>query len=425
VNVKWLRRSLWLAGFACLWLNILDDPPLQTGAYLQDVTADSAVVAMITAEPTQLTCIVRDPAGQVVGTVPDPLHRRRHAMRIAGLRPGLEYSYALVQASGDEVDRGSFRTAPVDDRAEVRFAFLGDSGGLPWWVWLQQTPILHLPARWHWLPDSGTVTRIGAAVAEFDPEFVLHLGDVVYPRGLNAHYASAFFRPFAATLRHAPMYAVLGNHDAMDSDGLQLLDNFRMPRSELTGDGRCFSFAWGPVRVIGLDCNSDRLGGVYPSDHPATEYLSRELKASTEPWVVVASHFPLRSQSRSFNRGDLLLRLLPVLRESQVSLYLSGHDHCYQRFGGSDDPTGDGVPLVVSGGGGKSLYEIRPDSRYVLESSYHWCSAEVGAGVLTVRSHRLDGTLIDTFGLPLPEGAALERLRAVNPARASRIDALR
>jgi hypothetical protein len=108
-----------------------------------------------------------------------------------------------------------------------------------------------------------------------------------------------------------------------------------------------------------------------------------------------------------------------------VSLYLSGHDHCYQRFGGTDDPTGDGVPLVVSGGGGKSLYEIRPDARYVLESCYHWCSAEVRARVLTVQAHRLDGTLIDSLVLPLPQGPALERLRAANPARAARIDALR
>jgi hypothetical protein len=426
VNAKWLRRSLWLAGFACLWLNVLDDPPLRTGAFVQDVTTDGAVVAMITAAPTQLTCLVHDAAGGVVGTVQGPPNRRRHALRITGLRPATEYGYTLLgSVSGDEIDRGSVKTAPGDDRAEVRFAFLGDSGGLPWWIWLQQAPILHLPARWGWLPDSGNVTRIGAAIAAYEPEFVLHLGDVIYPRGLYAHYTSGFFRPFAATLRNAPMYAVVGNHDAMDSDGMQLLSNFRLPPDDMTGDGRCFTFAWGPVRVIGLDCNADRLGGVYAADHPANMFLAEQLRTCSEPWIVVASHYPMRSQSRQRNRGDLLVNLLPVLRGHQVSLYLSGHDHCYQRFGGADDATGDGVPLVVSGGGGKSLYDVRPDARYVLESAYHWCSAEVRQGTLTVRAHRLDGSLIDTLQLPLPSGAALEAIRQQNPARARRIDALR
>lgn len=424
MKAKWLRRSLWVAGFACLWLKLLDNPPLCTGAVVQDVTAETAVVALITAAPTQLTCQVRDPSGTVVATVQGPEHRRRHALQLTGLRPATKYGYVVQTAAGAEVDRGTVRTAPTDDRADVRFAFLGDSGGLPWWIWLQETPILHLPARWGWLPDSANVTRIGAAVAAYEPEFVLHLGDVVYPRGLHAHYASGFFRPFAATLRHAPMYAVVGNHDAMDSDGLQLLANFRLPAADLTGDGRCFSFAWGPVRVIGLDCNADRLGGVYPGDHPATEFLAQELRRRTEPWIVVASHFPMRSQSRQRNRGDLLLHLLPVLREQQASLYLSGHDHCYQRFG-SAAPTEDGVPLVVSGGGGKSLYDVRPDPRWVVESAYHWCSAETRGQVLTVRAHRLDGSLIDTLELPLPQGDALEQIRRQNPDRAARIEARR
>ena len=34
-----------MLGFGCLWLPVCDDPPLQTSAYLQDVTTDSAVVA--------------------------------------------------------------------------------------------------------------------------------------------------------------------------------------------------------------------------------------------------------------------------------------------------------------------------------------------------------------------------------------------
>lgn len=423
VNARLVRRFLWLAAFACLWLPVLDDPPLRTGAYLQDVTTEAATVAMITAQPTQLACTVRDGAGNQVAAVEGPRERRRHALRITGLRPGADYTYTVAEA-GRQVDEGRLRTAPADDNAKVRFAFLGDSGGQPWWVWLQTSPALHWPARWRWFADAPTVTSVGKAVAAYEPHFLLHLGDVVYPWGQHAHYATGFFGPFAATIRNAPAYAVLGNHDVMDAGGLQALANFRLPQGPTTGDGRCYSFAWGPVCVIVLDCDKDHGAGIFEPGHPSYEFLRHELPLRSEPWIVVASHFPIRSASRQGNtRPDLWLSMLPLLQDHQVTLYLSGHDHCYQRFGPAAD--GSGVPLIVSGGGGKSLYEVRPEAAAaVLQSQYHWCSAEASGRKLLVRAHGLDGGFLDTLVIEPPAGERLDRVRKKNPARAARIDAL-
>ncbi|MBL9076251.1 MAG: metallophosphoesterase [Planctomycetes bacterium] len=423
MKAKWWRRGLWLAGFGCLWIHAFDDPPLATGAYVQDVRGDAATLAMVTAAPQRVGGTVRDDAGAVVAELAAPSARRRHALRAEGLRAGRNYTYELRDAgNGALLDRGGFRTPPADDRAPVRFAFLGDSGGLPGWIWLQRTALLQLPARLGWLPDGAEVTAIGAAVAAWRPDFVLHLGDVVYPKGQHAHYASGFFRPFAGVMRDAPLYAVLGNHDQMDSAGLQMLANLRLPPSDQTGDGRGFSFAWGPVRIVGLDCNIDRIGDHFAADHPALEFLAEQLAVATEPWIVVASHFPLRSQSRQRNRGDLLLHLLPSLRDHQVSLYLSGHDHCYQRRDALP-PAGE-PPLVVSGGGGKSLYEVRPGEGFVVESAYHWCSAEVRGDRLRVEAHGIDGRQIDAFEVGLPDGEQLAALGRSHPARAARIAAL-
>ena len=414
---------LWVAGFGCLWLNLLDAPPLQSGAYVQDVGGGAATLAMITPAPCRLACVVRDESGAEVCRIEGADARRRHALRASGLGHGRRYLFSLFDpTSGEEIDAGSFVTPPAEDAAPVRFAFVGDSGGLPGWVWLQRAPIVHLPARWGWLPDDGEVTSIGAAMAEHRPDFVLHLGDVVYPKGQNLHYTNGFFRPFAELLRHSAYYPVAGNHDTMDDDGRQLFANFHLPRSAQTGDERCFSFAWGAVRVIGLDLNVDRLGGRLEPGHPALEYLRQELRTCAEPWIVVASHYPIRSQSRQRNRGDLLLHLLPELREGCASLYLAGHDHCYQRFGPGWD--GDAPPMVVSGGGGKSLYDVRPGAHVVVASAYHWCSAEVAGGQLTVRAHGLDGSRIDELVLQLPEGPALDAVRRQNPARAARIEGL-
>lgn len=411
-----------MLGFGCLWLPVCDDPPLQTGAYLQDVTTTSAVVAMITAAPTELRCRVLDDQGAEVAVASGDGPRRHHALRISGLQAGRHYSYRVLGAGDRPLDAGDFSTAPEDDAAPVRFAFVGDSGGQPWWVWLQDAPILYLPARWQWLPTRSEVTEIGARIAAFQPDFLLHLGDVIYPWGRNAHYSSGFFRPFGEVMRHAPAYAVLGNHDVMDADGVQFLANFHLPDAGVTGDGRLFSFARGAVRVIGLDCNPDLGGTLFTAEHPAYALLERELAACTEPWIIVVTHFPMRSGSRQRDRGDLLVSMLPMLQKRGVSLYLSGHDHCYQRFGGLAPGQ---LPLIVSGGGGKSLYEVHPHPlAAVLQSQYHWCGAEVADGRLRVRAHSLQGDLIDTVEVPLPSGEALQAIREGNPGRARRIEAL-
>ena len=419
MSKRWLRILLWAAGFGCLWLNLLDDPPLRSGAYVQHVTADAATIAKITAHRTRAECVVRAEGGAPLRIVGEA-NRRRHVLRATGLQPATQYEFELTMADGSR-ESGRFRTAPVGDDAAVRFAFLGDSGDQPWWVWLQRTPILHFPARWDWFPTKNAVTQVGAAIAGYQPDFALHLGDVIYPRGLHAHYRAGFFRPFADLIRQAPVYAVPGNHDVMDSAGVQLLANFRSPRSQTTGDGRCFSFAFGSVRVIGLDCNTHLANDHYREGYPTYEFLAAELARVTEPWVIVASHFPILSASRQWDRGDLMKDLLPTLGEHQVSLYLSGHDHCYQRFRAS----ATGTPLVVSGGGGKRLYDTRPHAKVeVRKSAFHWCSAEAQGSQLTVVAHALDRSELDRFDLGLPVGDALDRLRASNPARAERIQRL-
>lgn len=422
---RWLRRLLWLVGFGCLWLPVCDDPPLRSDSYLVDVTTDGAAIGLITASPLRVQATVRDAAGAVVARLDEDAPRRRHSFVVSGLRPAATFDYELV-GEGGATWRGHIRTAPADDKAAVKFAFLGDSGDQPWWVWLQQAPALHWPARWGWFGGAAAVTGIGAAVADYGPDFVLHLGDVVYPKGRNAHYRSGFFLPFAAALRDAPFYAVLGNHDLMDSGGLPCLANLRADSPAYRGDGRNFTFARGPVRVIALDFNSDFTGERVGPGHPALTFLLGQLQKCEEPWIVVTSHFPIYSQSRQGNRGDLMQSLLPELSAYGVTLYLSGHDHCYQRFGA---PGGDSPVLVVSGGGGKDLYEIRPAQLGVnaaaLAKAWHWCSAEASGARLRVQAHGLDGGLLDQFDLALPTGEALDRIRARSPMRAARIESLR
>ena len=99
-----VRRGLWLLGIGCLLLPLFDDPPLQTGAYLQDVTQDSAVVAMVTAAPAERSLAVRDADGNEVSVAgsftdwePVPMARSEGVWEVAmTLEPGVhEYVYIV------------------------------------------------------------------------------------------------------------------------------------------------------------------------------------------------------------------------------------------------------------------------------------------------------------------------------------------
>lgn len=373
-----MRVRRWLAAavlFGASLLPILPNPPLQTGTYLQCVLTDSAVIARIDASPRQLEVEVRS-GERVVATVREGSPRRRHALQVTGLAPGTAYGFALRDARGVAVDEGRFTTAPADDAAPVGFCAVGDSGHVPWWGWLQDSPLFYLPARWSWLPCSGDVAAIGARMSERHPALWFHVGDVVYPWGENRHYGVAFFRPFAEVMRHAPVYAVAGNHDAETDAGRPLFANLVLPTNPVTGDERLWSFRHGAVRFLGLDL----LQELHPG-HPTLRFAERELAAAEEPWIVVIGHYPPFSASRQGDRQDLIEHLWPLLVRYGADLMLCGNDHNYQRFGEAPEPV-----VVVTGGGGKSLYELKehPRLREAL-SVFEFVDVRIERAVLTLR----------------------------------------
>jgi predicted phosphodiesterase len=418
VTKRWLRIGLWLGGLGLLLLPVLDDPPLQSGVYLQHVTAQSAVVCKVTPEAADLELQVFDGGSQVARLT--SRERRRHEFAVTGLAAGRTYGFQLFQrGAAVPMDQGEIRTAPVSDREPIRIAAVGDSGAQPWWVWLEQSLLFYGPARWQWLPPSNTVARIGQQIAAADPHFVLHLGDIVYPYGQSRHYGPGFFRPFADLLRRTPVYPVLGNHDVLYDEGRQALASFQLPVGATTGDERCYSFAYGSVRVITADFNvsvEDRVDG----QSPAVLHLERELAAATEPWVIVTSHFPIRSASRQGNRADLMLKVTPLLRDYGVDLYLAGHDHTYQRFESPDE-----VPMVVSGAGGKSLYEVHPwPHAKVFLARYHWCWLEATGERLRFEARAVEGETFDSLEL-LHDEAWVNRAPKLSKGRLERIRAAR
>jgi hypothetical protein len=84
-----------------------------------------------------------------------------------------------------------------------------------------------------------------------------------------------------------------------------------------------------------------------------------------------------------------------VLERHQVALVLTAHDHNYQRF-----ISDRGVTYVVTGGGGRELYELDAcppgtPRRMAAARRNHFTAVEVRDGSLTLTAVAADDTVFD------------------------------
>ena len=92
----------------------------------------------------------------------------------------------------------------------------------------------------------------------------------------------------------------------------------------------------------------------------------------------------------------------PVLEAAGVPLVLQGHDHYYQRFQPINEasvPDADGIHYIVTGGGGRELYEMDLAEPFldVAEQRHHFLLGE--ADGMTLQAIDKTGTVFDTLEL--------------------------
>ncbi len=304
---------------------------------MQNVSARSATIAWMSEEAG---------AGFVrYGETSELEHERgdgrtgkRHAVTLSGLRPGSRYYYRVAGAQ----KTASFRTAPGEPDSGFTFAVVG---------------------------DSGTGSKAQRAVADLmermQPDLILHTGDVVYPKGDDADYDPKFFAPYRRIIGGVPVFPSLGNHDVETKNGAPYLDNFHLPHNEHEDTGRYYSFDWGNAHFVALDSElyyDD--GGGDPERQKA--WLDRDLGQTRQSWKFVFFHRPPYSSSE--HGSDLVVRedLEPILARHGVDVVFSGHDHDYERT-----VQIKGVIYVVTGGGGKDLYEAGESEWTAFSKSVH------------------------------------------------------
>lgn len=215
----------------------------------------------------------------------------------------------------------------------------------------------------------------------FEPQFLYHLGDIVYNYGEASQYKRQFFEPYQKY--PGPIFAIPGNHDSdINPDSrvsYKSLDAFRAVFCDTTSKTVSFSgnaerksmtqpnVYWTLVtpvaNIIGLYCNVTKFGVITPEQR---QWLMEELRNADKerPGKAVLLCMHHAPYSADVNHGSSLpmIRFLEGVFE-QISIrpdmVFSGHVHNYQRFAKryrSESPDGTHarkiLPFVVAGGGG-------------------------------------------------------------------------
>lgn len=362
--------------------------PLGGGPYVQHVTSSSAIVAAITEGPSKLVLRHGPVGGALDGRVIDAEPVQVHGLRLEGLAPATSYSYALETEDGAPLGGGAFHTAPGPEGTRVSFLALGDSGGTDESHGeLIDEADLVLEAAQGVADDENQQAKVAGAMAAFQADLVLHLGDVVYPDGARADYRRGYFEPFAALIAGTPVYPTLGNHDTKTEGGAPYLETFFLPRNGAAPDSRSYSFDWANVHFATIDVASS------PFDEGSAQlrWLEQDLAASDRRWKVVWFHVPPYGVSRHQDAPDLQQGVVPLLERAKVDLVLNGHDHHYARF----FPRGH-VTYVTSGGGGKSLYPVNEGERLAYgESVFHFVRVTVDGDAMELSAIDATGRVFD------------------------------
>jgi predicted phosphodiesterase len=258
---------------------------------------------------------------------------------------------------------------PLKD-GSVRFAVIGDSGRGD----QAQREVADQIVAWR---------------ARFPFDFVVMLGDNIYPPHAADDFQKKFEEPYRALLdAGVTFYAAIGNHD-LDLE----LD---YPKFNM-GGRRYYTFRKSEHRIGGLVGAGARFFVLDSRALDPTQlaWLQEELRQSGTDWKICYFHHPIYTSGR-YPTGARVLRLAlePILIGGDVDVVLSGHEHFYERI----QPQ-HGIAYFISGGAGSlRKADIRRPSPLLargFDTDFHFMLMEISGDTLFFQAISRTGETID------------------------------
>ncbi len=255
------------------------------------------------------------------------------------------------------------------ENGSIRFAVIGDSGRGD-------------------QPQHDVAAQMVAWRARFPFEFVLMLGDNLYPPHTPDDYSKKFEEPYRALLdAGVTFHAAIGNHD--DPSEVNYA-GFNM------GGRRYYTFRQSERRPAALTGAAARFFALDSRSLDADQltWLREQLASSGSAWKICFLHHPLYTSGRyRWAARSLRLALEPILVSGGVDVVLSGHEHFYERL-----LPQQGIAYFISGGAGSLRRgDIRPsnvDARG-FDRDYHFMLMEISGDRLYFQAISRTGETVD------------------------------
>ncbi|MPZ24254.1 MAG: DNRLRE domain-containing protein [Dehalococcoidia bacterium] len=198
--------------------------------------------------------------------------------------------------------------------------------------------------------------EVAALVSGLAGELAL-LGDISQDEGTPEQYRECYDPAWGQFLDRSRPAA--GNHDYLTEGASGYYAYF----GESAGDPDkgYFSYNLGAWHIVVLNSNCSQIAGCSVSS-PQGRWLQEDLSENQAECTLAYAHHP-RFSSGQHGNFDSMQDLWQILYGFGAELYLSGHDHGYERFA-PQDPSGaavsDGIRQFVVGTGGKGLRPLGP-----------------------------------------------------------------
>lgn len=337
--------SIVFAIFALAAISPATGADLLRGPYLQNQTETAVTVLWATAGLGSSGAVEVDGIGAFAAESTEDLGRiARHRARVTGLERDTDYRYRIKTDGLVQSEWISFHTNKPKGKP-FRFVLIGDSGDAN---------------------DQSHQKKVAAQMKRADPDFWLHMGDLVYSNYSEDDFDYNTGRHFAIyqeLTRSRPHYPTRGNHE---STGVQFRKDFDFP-SSTAGVPEVYDFTYGDFWIASLSTGhmgdfrdpKDDSSGLY-RDQWQYAWLRDRLRTVAQPfqWKLVMIHRPTYNSAMRYTEFMVAgTRDITELCEDEgVDFIAFGHVHALQRSkpvrrGRVVDPL-SGVVHLESGAGG-------------------------------------------------------------------------
>jgi len=350
---------------------------LTRGPYLQLLTTHSVTVVWQT--DTSGPCTLSLHATSAASSVVAGDAGATCTIALEGLAPGTEYAYTPLDGAAALDVESTFHTD--DPGRSFRFIAIGDHG--------DHNSSTQIPPRDRMLEELPRGL-----------DFIVSMGDMLYPDGAPERFDPKFFTPYGALIRKLVFWPCIGNHDAEFDNAASWRDAFITPANNPAHDEGYYSFDYGNAHVVVLDATQSVVPGSAQS-----QFLDRDLAATPATWKFVVYYRTLYSSSPAHGSAlDDRAALVPIFDAHAVDVVFMGHDHDYERTvplkADQSVGAGEGTVYITTGGGGADIYPAgTSDFTAYSESAFHFVRVAVDGLTATADMVRSDGSIGDTFVL--------------------------